>query len=67
MNEYKTFLNEAFTSRENFVKYFNTFAHINYGKDLAETGMIEKYVVLSKMVRTYMLEDWRETKYIVRS
>ena len=29
--------------------------------------MIEKYVILAQMVRTYMLENWRETKYIVRS
>ena len=29
--------------------------------------MIEKYVVLSEMVKTYMLEDWRETKNSVRT
>ncbi|MBO4359246.1 MAG: glycogen/starch/alpha-glucan phosphorylase [Erysipelotrichaceae bacterium] len=67
MDEYKTFLKEVFENKENFVRHFNSFAHIYYGKELDETGLVEKYVVLSKMIRTYMLEEWRETKYIVRS
>ena len=67
MSEYRDHLNEIFSSKENFIKSFNTFSHVNFGKDLAETSLIEKYVVLSKLVRTYMLDDWRETKYVVRS
>ena len=64
---FKNYRNEAFQNKESFIEYFDYFAHIHYGKDLSETGMIEKYVVLSEMVKTYMLEDWRETKYSVRS
>ncbi len=66
-NSFKNYRNEAFANKENFKEYFNYFAHIHYGKDTAETGMIEKYVILSQMIKTYMLEDWRETKYFVRS
>ncbi|MBQ1566623.1 MAG: glycogen/starch/alpha-glucan phosphorylase [Erysipelotrichaceae bacterium] len=67
MSDFKNYRNEAFTTKEKFIEYYDYFAHIHFGKDLAETGMIEKYVVLTQMVRTYMLEDWRETKYAVRS
>ncbi|MBO7676771.1 MAG: glycogen/starch/alpha-glucan family phosphorylase, partial [Erysipelotrichaceae bacterium] len=67
MSDFKNYRNEAFTSTDKFIEYFDYFAHIHFGKDLAETGMIEKYVVLSQMIRTYVLEDWRETKYAVRS
>ncbi|MBQ5444409.1 MAG: hypothetical protein IIU29_04405, partial [Erysipelotrichaceae bacterium] len=61
-NSFRNYRNEAFQNKESFIEYFDYFAHIHYGKDLSETGMIEKYVVLSEMVKTYMLEDWRETK-----
>ena len=67
MSDFKNYRNEAFTTKEKFIEYYDYFAHIHFGKDLAETGMIEKYIVLTQMVRTYMLEDWRETKYAVRS
>ena len=66
-NSFKNYRNEAFKNKKKFIEYFDYFAHIHYGKDLSETGMIEKYVVLSEMVKTYMLEDWRETKNSVRS
>ena len=67
MNNFKDFCSGAFASKEKFLEYFDYFTHIHYGKQIAETGMIEKYVTLSEMVKTYMLEDWRETKYVVRS
>ena len=66
-NDFKNYRNEAFMNKDKFIEYFDYFAHIYFGKDLAETGMIEKYVILGKMVRTYMLEEWRETKYAVRT
>lgn len=56
-----------FENKENFLKAFNDFMHINYGKDIAESGLIEKYIVLCKLVRTYALDDWRKTKYCVRT
>ena len=64
---YQSFFAEVFSDTEHFISHFNDYAHIAFGKELDETSMIEKYVVLAQMVRTYMLEDWRETKYIVRS
>ena len=66
-NNFKNYRDEAFSSKEKFIEYFDYFAHLYYGKDLRETGDIEKYVILAKMVRTYMLEEWRETKYSVRT
>ena len=65
-NKFKNYRNEAFHNKDKFIEYFDYFAHIHYGKDLSQTSLIEKYVVLCQMVRTYMLEDWRETKYAVR-
>ena len=65
-NKFKNYRNEAFKNKNSFIEYFDYFAHIQYGKELNETGLIEKYVVLSQMVKTYMLEDWRETKHSVR-
>ena len=64
---FRDYRNKAFKDTESFLEYFDYFAHIHYGKDLNETGMIEKYVVLCEMVKTYMLEDWRDTKNKVRS
>ena len=66
-NEYGTIMKDMFSSKEQFISNYSNFMHINFGKDMAESDMIEKYIVLSKMVRTFMLDDWRETKYIVRS
>jgi len=63
MNEIKN----MFANKENFLLAFNNFCKISFGKDVKETGDTEKYVVLCKMIRTYMLEDYRETKYEVRS
>lgn len=66
-NDYETAVKNIFSTKEDFLKNFANFMHIDYGKDMAESDLIEKYIVLSKMVRTYMLDDWRETKYKVRS
>ena len=67
VNNFKDYISNSFSNKDSFIESFDYFSHIYFGKDLAETGLIEKYVVLAKMVRTYMLDDWRETKYIVRS
>ena len=65
-NDFKNYRNEAFANTKKFIEYFDYFAHIHYGKEIKETELIEQYVVLSQMVRTYMLEDWRTTKSTVR-
>ena len=67
MNDYCTNVKNMFKDSEQFKENFSNFMHINFGKDLAESDLIEKYIVLAKMLKTYMLEDWRETKYKVRS
>ena len=65
--EYSTIVKNTFENVEQFKEHFSNYMHIEYGKDLDESDLIEKYIVLSKMVRTFMLDDWRETKYIVRT
>lgn len=66
-NDYREYHDEAFKNKYKFKEYFNIFSHIHFGKQADDTSMIEKYVVLSQMVNTYMLEELRETKYAVRS
>ena len=66
-DEYKKRISEMFINEDEFLNNFSNFMHIDFGKDMAESDMIEKYIVLSKMLRTYMLDEWRETKYKVRS
>ena len=66
-NDFKSYRNQAFSDPTKFIRFYDYFAHIHFGKSLPETSMIEKYIVLADMVRAYMLEDWRETKYTVRS
>lgn len=63
VNELRT----MFDNKENFLKCYSNFMHISYGKDMSETDVIEKYLVLSKMVKSFMLDHWRDTKYITRS
>ena len=67
MREYNEIIRDMFSDTNTFKDHFSNFMHINFGKDMAESDLTEKYIVLSKMVRTYMLEDWRETKYRVRT
>ena len=40
-NDFRNYRDEAFQNKENFKEYFDYFAHIYYGKELSETGMIE--------------------------
>ena len=64
---YRDEIKSMFSDKQKFLENFDDFMHIEFGKDMAESDMIEKYIVLSKMLRTYMLDDWRDTKYNVRS
>ena len=65
--EYSAMIDDMFSSKEDFRFHFSNFMHIEFGKDMDESDTIEKYIVLSKMLKTYMLDDWRKTKYNVRS
>ena len=67
IDDYELKLYEIFADKEGFVKGFSDFMHINYGKTIKESGLIEQYLVLANMVRTYTLDDWRKTKYITRT
>ncbi len=67
LKDYSILVKEAFSDKENFIEMFNYFMHIDFGKDMSESDITEKYIVLSKMVRTYMLDDWRKTKYNIRT
>lgn len=67
MRDYSTKVSEFFKNKQSFINTYSDFMHISYGKDMAESDIIEKYIVLCKIVKTYMLDNWRTTKYIVRS
>ena len=67
MRDYSTRVSEFFKNKQSFINTFSDFMHISYGKDMAESDIIEKYIVLCKIVKTYMLDNWRTTKYVVRS
>jgi len=56
-----------FDSKEDFIRSFNDFSLIRFGKNIEETNTIEKYSILSTMIRTYMLNNYRVTKYEVRN
>lgn len=56
-----------FENKKTFIEQYNNYMNIFFGKVLDESDMIEKYVVLAKMVRTYMLDNYRRTKYINRT
>ena len=53
----------VFNNEESFLKYFNDFMNIYYGKNLEESNDIQKYLVLSKLIKTCVLENWRDTKH----
>lgn len=58
---------QMFDNKENFLNSYADFMYISYGKKLDETDMIEKYLVLAKMIRSYMLDYLSNTKNITRS
>ena len=60
-------IKSMFDNKKVFIEQFNNFMNINYGKVLDESDLVEKYIVLAKMVKTYMLDNYRRTKYINRS
>ena len=56
-----------FDSKENFLTAFETYTLIYYGKTIIETSDVEKYLTLGRIVRGYMLEQRRVSKYITRT
>lgn len=60
-------IKSIFDDKNTFIASFNNFTKIKFGKALSETSIVEKYVALCIMIRTYMLDSNRETKYVVRN
>ena len=54
MKDYSTRVSDFFKNKDKFKETFSDFMHISYGKDMAESDMIEKYIVLCKILKTYM-------------
>ena len=65
--DYSVKLKDMFLDKKLFLNAYSDYMHIEFGKDMAESDIIEKYIVLSKMLKIYMLDEWRNTKYKVRS
>jgi len=65
--DYSREIRDMFKDSERFKENLSIYMHISFGKTLDESDLIEKYIVLSKMLKTYMLDDWRKTKYSVRT
>ena len=42
-DEYKKRISEMFINEDEFLNNFSNFMHIDFGKDMAESDMIEKY------------------------
>lgn len=50
-----------FSSTDNFLKSLENFTLLNYGKSIDETNLTEKYLILSKLVKSYMLDCFHQT------
>ena len=66
MTNKKYDIKTVFSSKDSFLKYYNDFMNIYYGRDLEESNDIQKYLVLAKLIKTCVLENWRETKHKTR-
>ena len=66
-NLYNDSFKRMFEDKERFKEVLNDFTRLYFGKTFDEAGTIERYLCIGKMVNSYILDDWRETKYIVRT
>lgn len=57
----------VFKDKDIFLKYYNDFMNIYYGRNLEDSNDIQKYLVLAKMVKTCTLNGWRETKANIKN
>ena len=57
----------VFKDKDIFLKYYNDFMNIYYGRNLEDSNDIQKYLVLAKMVKTCTLNGWRETKLNIKN
>ena len=56
-----------FENEEKFKEMFEFFMITTYAKSVNDSDIFEKYAVLSKMVMTYCMERWQDTKHAVRN
>ena len=59
-------LTEMFKSKKEFQKMFEFYMNTTYAKSVSESSDVEKYTVLGRMVQTYAMVNWRDTKHLVR-
>ena len=57
----------TFATKENFLENYRVAMNNQYGKELEEAGMIEKYVVLAEMVRSSMVSENMDTKKYIKN
>ncbi len=57
---------KTFANKDEFLANFRHAMNNQYGKELEESGMIEKYVVLSEMVRASMVSGNMDTKKFIK-
>ena len=57
----------VFKTKEIFLKYYNDFMNIYFGRNLEESNDIQKYLVLARIIKTCELNGWRETKSKIRN
>ena len=59
---YQVLIEDLFKSKEDFLRSFSGVSLLLYGKKIEDTDDIEKYLILGQMLKTYMLNIWRENK-----
>ena len=59
-------LKDMFSSEERFEASFKFFMQSSYAKAVEDSDIFEKYSVLSKMVMTYCMNRWQDTKETIR-
>ncbi len=60
-------VNKAFANKDEFLYSYRHAMRNQYGKELEEAGMIEKYVVLAEMVRSSMVSENMDTKKYIKN
>ena len=59
-------LKDMFANEESFKKNFEFFMLATYAKSVKDSDIFEKYAVLSKMVMTFCMDRWQDTKEVIR-
>lgn len=57
---------DMFKSKKEFQKSFEAYMNMTYAKSVSESSNIEKYTVLGRMVQTYSMLNWHDTKHDIK-